>query len=172
MTTHINSIFETRHLLKNEKNTQILLASKYYENDTHNSDPLIKTYDGIRFIFDFYQFNIDYSVLVNDNIAIVKEMKIHYAQTSKALGYDNKPDEAVHNQMGYCLLEMEKADFAGQIFKMNVDYYPKIFNVYDSLGDFYLASKNKEKAIGSFKKALAIKENPDSRKKLDDLTSN
>lgn len=74
--------------------------------------------------------------------------------------------------MGYRLLEMEKADFAGQIFKMNVDYYPKSVNVYDSLGDFYLASKNKDKAIESFKKALAIKENPDSRKKIDDLTSN
>jgi predicted alpha/beta superfamily hydrolase len=172
MATHINSIFDTRNFLKSEKNSQILLASKYYENDTHNSAPLITTYDGMRFIFNFYQFNIDYSDLVNDNTAIINDMKIHYAKASKTLGYETKPDEAMLNQMGYRLLEMKKADFAGEFFKLNVVYYPKSFNVYDSLGDFYIASKNIYKAIESFEMALAIKENPDSRKKLDELKSN
>jgi len=99
-------------------------------------------------------------------------MKTHYAKASKTLGYDNKPDESMINQMGYNLLEMEKVDFAGEFFKLNVEYYPNSFNVYDSLGDFYLASDNKDKAIESFEKALAIQDNPDSRKKLEELKSN
>jgi len=65
MAKHINSVFETRDLLKKSKNSQILFESKYYENDTHNSAPLITTYDGMLFIFEFYQFNIDYSDLIN-----------------------------------------------------------------------------------------------------------
>tara|TARA_B100000809_G_C14994030_1_gene479048 strand:- start:92 stop:391 length:300 start_codon:yes stop_codon:yes gene_type:complete len=80
MTDYINSVFETRDLLKSEKNTKILFASKYYDNETHNSAPLITTYDGMRFIFNFYQFNIDYGDLSDDNTAIVKEMKTHYAK--------------------------------------------------------------------------------------------
>ena len=72
--------------------------------------------------------------------------------------------------MGYRLLEMEKVDFAGKFFKINIAYYHESFNVYDSLGDFYLASKNK--VIECFEKALHIKENPDSRKKIDQLESN
>jgi tetratricopeptide (TPR) repeat protein len=99
-------------------------------------------------------------------------MKTHYAKASRTLGYDNKPDESMLNGMGYRLLGMENADLAGQFFRLNVDYYPKSFNVYDSLGDYYLHIKNKDKAIESFEKALAIKENPDSRKKLDELKSN
>ena len=172
MASHINSIFETRDLLKNGKNTNLLFASKYYENDTHNSAPLITTYDGMRFIFDFYKFNVEFSDLLDDNTDIVNEMKTHYAKASRTLGYDNKPDESMLNGMGYRLLGMEKADLAGQFFRLNVDYYPKSFNVYDSLGDYYLHIKNKDKAIESFEKALAIKENPDSRKKLDELKSN
>ncbi|MEH6537542.1 MAG: alpha/beta hydrolase-fold protein [Psychroserpens sp.] len=169
---HINSIFETRDLLKSELNNQILFRSKYYGNDTHNSAPLITTYDGMRFIFGFYQFNIDFGDIMDDDTDIVNEMKIHYAKVSKTLGYDNKPDESLLNRMGYQLMGMEKMDLANEFFQMNIAYYPKSFNVYDSLGDYYLAIENKNKAIESFEKALAIKENPDSRKKLDQLKSN
>lgn len=172
MASHINSIFETRDFLKKGKNTNVLFASKYYENDTHNSAPLITTYDGMRFIFEFYKFNVEFSDLLDDNTDIVNKMRIHYAKASRTLGYDNKPDESMLNGMGYRLLGMENADLAGQFFRLNVDYYPKSFNVYDSLGDYYLHIKNKDKAIESFEKALAIKENPDSRKKLDELKSN
>ncbi|SDS25530.1 hypothetical protein SAMN04515667_1760 [Formosa sp. Hel1_31_208] len=172
MVDHINSIFETRDLLKGKLNSQILFGSKYYENDTHNSAPLISTYDGMRFIFDFYQFDIEFADIMDDSTNIVNEMKGHYTKVSEMLGYDNKPDESMVNGMGYQLMELEKADLAGQFFRMNVDYYPQSFNVYDSLGDYYLYIKNKAKAIESFEKALAIKDNPDSRKKLEELKSN
>jgi len=69
-------------------------------------------------------------------------------------------------------MQMRKVDLAGEFFKMNVDYYPKSSNVYDSLGDYYVQNKNKAKAIESFEKALSIQENPDSRKKLEELKSN
>ncbi|TXE19649.1 hypothetical protein ES692_02540 [Psychroserpens burtonensis] len=107
----------------------------------------------MRFIFDFYQFNIDSSDLLDDNTAIVKEMKTHYTKAWETLGYENKPDESMLNQMGYLLLETEKVDFVGKFFKLNVAYYSKSFNVYYALGDFYLASKHKDKAIESFERA-------------------
>jgi len=168
----INSIFETRDILRNRKNNQFSFKSKYYENDTHGSAPLITTYDGLRYIFNFYQFNIDFADVMEENTDIVDRMKAHYSNVSKTLGYDNKPDEAMINGMGYQLMQMGKVDLAGQFFKMNVENYPNSFNVYDSLGDYYLANDEKSEAKKSFEKALYIQENPDSRKKLEQLKQN
>jgi len=52
---------------------------------------------------------------------------------------------------------------------MNVDNYSQSFNFYDSYGDYFLAIGNKSKAIEYFKRALSLKENPESRKKLNEL---
>jgi tetratricopeptide (TPR) repeat protein len=52
---------------------------------------------------------------------------------------------------------------------MNVENYPKSWNVYDSYGDYFLALGDKPKAIEYFKKALVLKENTESRRKLNKL---
>jgi len=57
------------------------------------------------------------------------------------------------------------------LFKLNVDNYPKSANVYDSYGDYFVAIDDKANAVVQFKKALAIKENEVSRKKLTELES-
>lgn len=171
MVDHINSIFETRNVLRKMKNDNLNFKSKYYENDNHGSAPLITTYDGLRFIFEFYQFEIQFSDVMKPNTDLVARMKAHYSNVSGTLGYENKPDEGMINGMGYQLMEMDKLDLAKEFFKMNIDYYPKSYNVYDSLGDYYLATENKEKAKLSFEKALSIEENPESRKKLDQIKS-
>jgi predicted alpha/beta superfamily hydrolase len=169
MVDHINSVFDTRDVLNNSKNSYINLGSKYYENDGHGSAPLITTYDGLRFLFDFYQFEVKFEDVMKPNTDIVEKMKQHYIQVTKILGYENKPEEGMINGMGYQLLQMQKFDLARQFFEMNVENYPKSFNVYDSLGDYYLAVEDNEKAKASFKKALAIEENPYSREKLEKL---
>lgn len=169
MTDHINSVFDTRDLLRNSKNNTLKFKSKYYENDNHGSAPLITTYDGLRFAFDFYKFEISFADVMAPNTDIVDRMKAHYTKVTEILGYENKPDEDTINGMGYQLMQMNKHDLAKQFFEMNIHYYPKSFNVYDSLGDYYLEVENKEKAKENFKKALAINENPFSREKLEKL---
>lgn len=168
----INSNFDTRDIFRSKKNNLFAFQSKYYENDTHGSAPLITTYDGLRYIFNFYQFNIDFADVMKPNTDIVDRMKAHYTKVSETLGYENKPDEAMINGMGYQLMQMNMLDVAGQFFKMNVDYYPLNFNVYDSLGDYYLAIDNKIEAKKNFEKALSVQENPDSRRKLEQLKQN
>ncbi|WP_178988661.1 alpha/beta hydrolase-fold protein [Winogradskyella schleiferi] len=171
MVDHINSIFETRDVLRNTKTSAIKFKSKYYENDNHGSATLITTYDGLLFLFEFYQFEVKFADVMAPNTDIVNRMKTHYSKVTKILGYENKPDERMINGMGYQLMEMDKHDLAKQFFEMNIDYYPKSFNVYDSLGDYYLAVDNKEKAKANFKKALDIEENPTSRQKYEELKS-
>lgn len=60
-------------------------------------------------------------------------------------------------------------DKAFAFFKLNIDNYPKSENVFDSMGDFYVATNDKEKAIDYFRKALTLEANPDTKEKLDKL---
>jgi predicted negative regulator of RcsB-dependent stress response len=41
--------------------------------------------------------------------------------------------------------------------------------VYDAMGDYYDAKIDKENAIDNYKKAISIKEVPDTRQKLEKL---
>lgn len=171
MVDHINSIFETRDVIKRSNSSSIRFNAKYYENDDHGSAPLITTYDGLRFIFDFYKFEIKFSDVMTPNTDIVSRMKAHYTNVTNILGYDNKPDEGMINGMGYQLMEMNKLDLAEQFFKINIEYFPESFNVYDSYGDYCLKIGNKEEAKAYFEKALSKEENPASREKYEKLKS-
>ena len=50
-----------------------------------------------------------------------------------------------------------------------VPVYPASYNVYDSMGDYLVARKENGKAIKYFTKALALKDNPDTKQKLEKL---
>jgi tetratricopeptide (TPR) repeat protein len=58
---------------------------------------------------------------------------------------------------------------AGDLFKLNVSLYPESANVYDSLGDFYSAKGEKERAIESYKKAQSIEYHEYTETKLKEL---
>lgn len=75
------------------------------------------------------------------------------------------------NSLGYRLLRDEKYDEAKELFKINIELYPKSSNVYDSMGDAFNAQKDTVNAIIYYKKALAINpENRSSKRRLNQLT--
>ena len=77
------------------------------------------------------------------------------------------------NRLGYQLLGTGKRDEAIQIFKLNVELYPKAFNTYDSLGEAYMVAGNKELAILNYKKSLELNpENKGATEMLKRLESN
>lgn len=80
-------------------------------------------------------------------------------KAKQANSYDFSEQEL--NRLGYQLLGTGKRDEAIEIFKLNVDLYPKAFNTYDSLGEAYMAAGNKELAIANYKKSLEL--NPQNR---------
>jgi len=69
------------------------------------------------------------------------------------------------NVYGYYLLSKNKNNKAIEIFELNAALYPKSWNTYDSLGEAYLKSGNKELAIKNYKKSLEL--NPSRTKTLD-----
>src|SRR5271163_4908939 len=64
--------------------------------------------------------------------------------------------EALLNRFGYEHLAMGDTKVAIELFQMNVTVYPNSPNVYDSLGDAYLAAGQKDLARQNSKKAIEL----------------
>lgn len=60
------------------------------------------------------------------------------------------------NKLGYAYLGENKIDEAIALFKLNIEAYPKAFNVYDSMGEAYQKKGDKEKAITNYKKSVEL----------------
>lgn len=60
------------------------------------------------------------------------------------------------NNLGYQLLQTGKLQEAIAVFKLNVAEFPESFNVYDSLGEAYMKSGNKDLAILNYEKSIKI----------------
>jgi len=138
-------------------------------NDNHGSVPLIATYDALHFIFSFYDFRLTTDDFNNFSMSTIAKIEKHYDEVSKHFGFKYNMPEMMANNLGYLAMSQKKMKEAEYLFKTNVTNYPTSFNVYDSLGDFYAADNDKEKAIENYKKALSIHEFDDTRKKLNAL---
>ena len=168
-TRHIRSILDMDGFIKNKKPKGLRYASKYYENETHGSVPLITTYDGLRFIFEKYQLKLQDKDRTDSTVALAEKIEVHYKEISKLFGYEVKPPESEINTWAYRFLQRKQYKKAEGFLILNMDNYPASFNVYDSYGDFYVAIGDKSKAIEKFQKALSIKENTGTRDKLNKL---
>lgn len=60
------------------------------------------------------------------------------------------------NSAGYALLGQKRIAEAIQIFQWNVELHPDSSNVYDSLGEAYMNTGNKELAIKNYEKSLEL----------------
>ena len=87
----------------------------------------------------------------------------------KNMGYKTLLPESFINTLAYGCLGNKMLSKAFSLFEMNIKNYPNSYNVYDSMGDYYSAVSNKEKAIEYFEKALTLRDNPETKGKLDKL---
>jgi CubicO group peptidase (beta-lactamase class C family) len=95
------------------------------------------------------------TIVEKDVAAAVKQY--HELKTKEAAGYDFREPEL--NMLGYQLLEMKRTKDAIEIFKLNVEAYPRAANTYDSLGEAYMINGDKELAIQNYKKSLELNPN-------------
>lgn len=164
---HVRDNLQFRSLLQKNKAAHLAYQWKYYQEDNHPSVPLIAGYDALRFFFKNYELPKE----IGDKSLTAEYIKIHYQNVSKLMGYEVKPSQQTVNLLGYGCLSNKQYAEAYSFFKMNIDNYPQSFNVYDSMGDYYLAIGDKKNAIILFTKALGLKDNSDTRKKLKELKS-
>lgn len=92
-----------------------------------------------------------------------------YRGESLYLGIANTMSPGMANNFGYQALGQKQFDAAESLFRLNIANYPQSPNAYDSMGDYYAARGDKEKAIENYPKALSLKEMPETRGKLEKL---
>lgn len=174
LTHHIRSILKLKDNLQAHWSNGLRWGYKFYPDDDHASVALIAAYDALRFIFHHNRFprnqpQNQYYDKTYSAAELRKLIKQHYQLVSQEMGYQLRPAEATLNQFGYIYLQQQDYERAQMFFQVNIDYYPNSFNVYDSMGDYYLALHNKKKAIELFKKALTLKKSPEIEAKLEKL---
>jgi CubicO group peptidase (beta-lactamase class C family) len=79
-----------------------------------------------------------------------------YRQIKQANPESAAVSEARLNTLGYTFLRQKKLPEAIAYFKLNAELYPNSWNVYDSLGDAYMANGDNELAVANFKKSLEM----------------
>ena len=145
-------------------------AWKYYPDYDHQLLPMPAEYDALRFVFNYYPLNFPFREFFAPGWTQDSMIAAHYRTISWYMGYKVSPPEFVINNTAYQLLEGRQLDRATYYFHLNVDNYPNSFNVYDSMGDVLVARAEKDSAMKCYQKALQLRDNPDTRKKLEGLS--
>ncbi|MFT6873024.1 MAG: putative alpha/beta superfamily hydrolase [Roseivirga sp.] len=143
--------------------------STFYENDNHNGVPFIASYDAIRFLFQWYNFNeeILFDEASNMNTQeLVDMLTKHYKNISDHFGYAYLPPERIINRFGEIEMNEKEYDKAFALYSLNINNYPRSFMVYDAMGDYYRAQNERNKTIEYYKRSLEIKETVRTRQKL------
>jgi len=162
---HVRNNFKFREVLLKNKKNNLVWNWKYYNEDNHPSVPLIAAYDAFHFFFKGFELAND----LNDPSLDVNFVRNHYKNVSAMLGYSVLPTESTVNILGYINLENKDYAKAYSFFELNIENYPESFNVYDSMGDYYIAKGDKQKAKELLLKALMLQEHHDTRRKFEDL---
>ena len=95
------------------------------------------------------------TILEKDVETAIKQYRELKAKQADA--YDFREQEL--NALGYQLMGMLRMKDAIEVFKLNVEMYPRAANTYDSLGEAYMKTGNKELAIQNYKKSLELNPN-------------
>jgi tetratricopeptide (TPR) repeat protein len=125
---------------------------QYFEEENHNTSPLLSLYNGLKFIYKDY-------FIMDIQTKSIDQIKTYYK--NKYGGKFLPPESIINNLAYHHLRDEDSREFALQLFKLNTSNYPYSFNAFDSLGEAYLLLNNKNKALENYEKSLRL--NPNNR---------
>jgi CubicO group peptidase (beta-lactamase class C family)/tetratricopeptide (TPR) repeat protein len=70
------------------------------------------------------------------------------------------------NSFAYNLLSAGAVDLGLQLLKIAVELYPKVANLYDSIGEFYLNKEMRDESIAWYKKAIEVDPDFENAKRM------
>lgn len=159
-TRHLRGVLKFAKLAEGTQRKGLRFSWNYYANESHNSVTMKAIYEGLRYVFNWYQPTpADIAQLLNPATNATKAATLidAYLQLlSDKMGYQFIPREYFMNNLGYMYLGRRQFKHSEIFFQKNVKYYPKSANVYDSLGDCYMAQGEFTNALECFNKAYKI----------------
>jgi len=172
-TAHIRSILALKDILQHNMASGLTFGYKYYKDDNHGSVPLIAEYDAFHFLFSYYKMPHEFDgKLFDRHISFdpASAFSEHFDEVSKRMGYKVLPPEDMLAGLGnYYYRNGNFPERGYALLMLNVKNYPYSFDANNNMGDYYNHQKDKAKAAEYYNKALAIKDNPETKKKLDSL---
>ncbi|NQT97571.1 MAG: hypothetical protein HQ562_07505 [Candidatus Marinimicrobia bacterium] len=154
----LNPSKRMNRIIKNNKYKDFRLKFEVLDNTDHGSVVHKAVYNGLEFIYSDWKFPL---TGIQDGLQAIK---FHYSNLSKRLGYTVIPQEVDLNEIGYALLNVkynektlaifQNKSKALAVFQYNMSLYPNSPNVYDSLGDAYVALGQDGLALENFQIAV------------------
>ncbi len=142
-------------LLQMHNSATFRSGSRTFEDENHVSAGLLGLYYGLEFLFDGYKVPLN----------MLKHPELipgHFAAVSRKVGVQLLPDEKFVDMYAVSTLyDVHETNQAIEWFKINTANYPGSFSAWNGLGLAYDAKGDKQLAIDSFEKAVAL--NPDDR---------
>ena len=136
-----------RTVLTNRGADALTWQFKFIPDETHNSVVHQGFYFGLKALYKNWQLA---------QVANLADLEKHYSMLSSQYGYPIDVPEEQLNSLGYQLLFGGKAPESIQVFKRNVEKFPRSSNAYDSLGDAYKIMGELQSAKSSYEKAYSL----------------
>jgi tetratricopeptide (TPR) repeat protein len=156
-TLGIRSIFEYKEVLKIADSDMTFWKSQYYEGENHGTLPFISSYDGLKYIFDFYK-RPSFQTLTNNSPVILDE---HYKMLSKKMVYIILPPAYDLSGLAWRCSELEMNHNRAFLFlELYLKYYPTDPIVYMQMGETYDLIGKKEKALEYYQKGIELGYDP------------
>jgi predicted alpha/beta superfamily hydrolase len=140
----------------------------FYPEETHISEPVKAFYDGIRFVYP--EWHLPYNSSAFRKTVTSKMIIDHYAALSKQYGYKVIPLHDEANMIARFLRnDPNRIKDAIELLEMNAVNYPSSPVVFETLGDTWMKTGDKNKAIANYEKALSLDQ---KNKQLEDKIKN
>jgi len=147
--TYIESLNKFTSLLT-EKASSLRWEYQVFNDEDHNSIPMITLLKGLKFIYSDFQLNMETAM---QGLQAILD---HYSVIKSKYNYSVDISEADLNMIGYRLMQSEEFDKAIEVFEYNVKLYPESANVYDSLAEALEKTGKTKEAAENYKMAVKI----------------
>jgi len=151
----------------------VSIETKYHDNESHYSIPLIGITDGLKHLYADHHFtempNYYNSDTSKEQMNLVSELKDHFGVLSKKHGYTLKPKESYINAWAFGFVDLGKPEIGRELLDYNIQNYPSSPNTRNTKGEYYLIQGDTVKALEMFKKSMAIKSTDGARNRIREL---
>tara|TARA_R110002020_G_scaffold419518_2_gene628709 strand:+ start:546 stop:1787 length:1242 start_codon:yes stop_codon:yes gene_type:complete len=147
------------NLIEENKYTGFNYKWKFYPNNLHGTIAFPSIKDGLVSLFEWFQMeNTDKFNSPETSKDELKRIVTYRAdKLQHHFKYEVPPyPEDLFNALGYMSLEMEQPEKSKMYFELNLKYYPKSANAYDSIADYYANQKDYDNALKSVTKAYEL----------------
>ncbi|MEL7122674.1 MAG: hypothetical protein AAFO07_24720, partial [Bacteroidota bacterium] len=168
-TFHFEELVRLTKKLETTNESKIGFSHKYYENDDHASLCVAATYDGLRFVFDWYHLDVlGFKLQAKESEEVRRILKSYQALLSKKFKQDFPLDEKLMRKIALACMRQDES-LTEDLLKQNLQNYPNSFSANFSLASFYRLQGKPDSGILYIEKALEIKEEESARAFLIDL---